>query len=253
MNKLVETLDGLKTHMTCTAILVLLVCHWAEWMTLPVEAYGALFALALIFLREGVKKSGPPSSLLALLCASVVLTGCEAVAPHNDALVVRAEQTAAQAFAVTDAFLAWEKANPTSAEVHQFAEGLRKQAPSTLRALRACTKAYKNGRTDDNRVTLETVLAVVERMVREAQQFLPKTASRDAVESVPTVPLWAVSPVVVIALLDGLMRLIGLVNGMVGEAKRNKEWTPAEEAEIDAKMEQAFKQPHWTPTLNPPV
>lgn len=49
---------GYRTYLTGLLIIGLLACHWAQWIVLPVEAYGALFALGLVFLRGAVGQTG---------------------------------------------------------------------------------------------------------------------------------------------------------------------------------------------------
>jgi hypothetical protein len=50
-------LSGSKTNLTVLLIVVLLVCHWKQWLVLPTEAYAGLFALAMMFLRFAVSKA----------------------------------------------------------------------------------------------------------------------------------------------------------------------------------------------------
>lgn len=184
--------------------------------------------------------------LMAALLALIGVSGCATVASDQDVLVVRAEQLAAQSFTVCDQFLAWEKANQATAgqSVHEYAEGLRRNGPTLFKTLRSVTRVYKSSRTAENKATLETMLAVVEKLLSEAQSHLLKLGAVKA-----AAPVMAVAPMVVVALLELLMSMFKQVAGMVAEAKRTKEWTPAQEAEIDAKMASGFLEAHWEPEV----
>lgn len=46
-----DALRGLRTYLVVAVILALLLVHWAGWIVLPAEAYAALFAAGLAFLR----------------------------------------------------------------------------------------------------------------------------------------------------------------------------------------------------------
>jgi hypothetical protein len=180
------------------------------------------------------------------------VVGCGTVSKEADPLVVRAEQIHSDALAATDQFLAWERANEpvAPAALHTTAESLRKQAPTAFRALRSATKAYKANRNADNKATLETVVAVVAQILTDTQAAIVRAGLTNAERGTRNADgeaVLAVAPMVIVAAIDGLLRLIALINGMVAEAKRTKEWTPEEEALVDAKLEETLKQPHWKP------
>jgi hypothetical protein len=100
-------------------------------------------------------------------------------------VVVRAEQATAAAFDVIDAFLLWERSHDGGGDVHAVAEKFRKEAPSWFATARALTKAYKANRTPDNKVALQTALAVLDQAVREANRHL---APRAQVLPMPGLP-----------------------------------------------------------------
>ena len=244
MKTLLETLDGIKTYLIVAVILTLCVLHWAGKITMPPEAYAALFAIGLAALRAGVTKSGPTALLAA--CLALGATGCATPQAGQDVLVIRAEQLYGNAFTTCDEFLKWERANESvaGAEVHAYAEGLRKHGPDSFRALRNATKAYKYNRTPENKATLETWMATADKILSDTQAIIAKTKPKANAE--PKL-LLAVAPAVVIAAIDGLMRLVNLITGLIGQAKRNKEWNAEEEALVDAMLESALSQDHWKP------
>ncbi len=102
------------------------------------------------------------------------LMGCSSVEPGNDPVVVRAEQITATAFDAMDAFLFWESRHPVPDEIHEFAERLRRDAPQWFGSARALTRAYKSHRTEENKVALETVLALLETAVSESAGYMAK-------------------------------------------------------------------------------
>jgi hypothetical protein len=58
----------------------------------------------------------------------------------------------------------------------------------------------------------------------------------------------AVSPLLVLGAIDAVIKLIGLIGAWVQTGRQNKEWTPEEQEQIDAKMEEAFaKATFWQP------
>lgn len=107
----------------------------------------------------------------------VVPTACKSVDAGQDALVVRAEQTASVAMEVIDSFLKWELNNRAilADNVKQSANNVRKEAPLAIDTLRSVTKAYKANRTEENKATLVTWLAVVDRLQGVAASYLGAT------------------------------------------------------------------------------
>lgn len=104
---------------------------------------------------------------IALLCASFILVGCVTVAPGNDPLVVRAEQTTKIAVSLFDSFLKYEYQNRTllakvDVEIKKQADNIRANAPKWIEDARVLTKAYKFNRTPENKANLLTVLSVLD-------------------------------------------------------------------------------------------
>ena len=50
-------LTGNKTHIVVVIVLILCICKWQGWVKVPDEAYVALLAAGLSFLRMGVAKA----------------------------------------------------------------------------------------------------------------------------------------------------------------------------------------------------
>jgi len=119
--------------------------------------------------------------ILTLLCApltlSVTQTGCAILAPHQDALVVRGEQSTQVALEAFDTFLLWEKSNREVLRVKApgikvAADRIRVGGPQWLKTARTLTKAYKSNRTPENRANLETSLAVLQVTLTEVRGYL---------------------------------------------------------------------------------
>ena len=65
----------------------------------------------------------------------------------------------------------------------------------------------------------------------------------------PAEPLRAgADAALVMALIAAAMRLLELAQKARDEARRTKEWTPEEEADVDGKLSQAFNSDHWKPS-----
>lgn len=113
------------------------------------------------------------ASLLALL----LFTGCAAVAPGHDPVVVHAERTIAVSFDACDAFLRIEHAQRewyriATPGLHDFAETLRADAPAAFTTARALLKAYKAARTPDHKANLDTALALTTQLATEATRWI---------------------------------------------------------------------------------
>ncbi len=243
MKSWIETLDGLKTYLTCTVILALLVAHWAGWLALPPEAYAALFAIAIVFLRAGVTKSGPVA-VLALGALSLSLVGCGSVAPGSDPLVVRAEQLVPGAADTIDAFLKFERINEATLgkDVHRVADELRVNAPRVILAARAATRTYKENRNAENKATLETVLAVVEQLAAD----VGKVWTKPTASGVPVEPLQgATAGAALLVALSGIQILLDWVRKERERLAKLNEMTPEEAAAVDEKLNAMMAADWW--------
>ena len=55
------------------------------------------------------------------------------------------------------------------------------------------------------------------------------------------------TPEAILAAIDAAIRLIEFISKVRDQAVRTSEWTPAEEAAVDARLQAAFKSPAWQP------
>lgn len=114
---------------------------------------------------------------LGAVVGLTVLSGCAQVLPGQDVLVVRAEQTAAGAFEIMDAFVEMEEANreklrQLAPEIERAANKIRRDGRKALEELRNVTRVYKQNRTAENKASLITWMAVVTDLQRIAQEHL---------------------------------------------------------------------------------
>jgi hypothetical protein len=187
--------------------------------------------------------------MAVLLLAGVMgmlSSGCVGVAPGNDAVVVRAEQTAQASFDLFDNFLKWEYANRAAApqEVRAFGNRLRQEGPVAIRTLRLVTQTYKSNRTPENKASVESAMKALERLKEEVAKYFG-SKPQTGIQGWRGQAAAAVPPGLVLAGIDGVIRLLAFLNGLIAQAKRTKEWTPEEEQVVDAKMKEAFRQAHW--------
>ncbi len=134
------------------------------------------------------------ASRLSLVCLAIALSvACASVAPGNDPVVVRAEQTWRIGFDTVDSFVILERQGTVpglkgSAAAHSFAEKLRAPNPEGAKfsnkdqvvpygrwifnKLDAAIQTYKANRTPENKATIETYLALAENLIASAQQFM---------------------------------------------------------------------------------
>lgn len=122
-------------------------------------------------------------TLLLLLFAILPGAGCAKLDPGADAVVVRAEQSAALGAESLDAFVQYEYRNRAAlwAIDHGFkgaADSIRERGPAALQTLRDATKAYKASRTPEGKASLYTALAVVEALIADANLWTGKGAAR---------------------------------------------------------------------------
>lgn len=115
---------------------------------------------------------------LFLLCLpALLLFGCRGLMPGSDPIVVNAERTTEIARATFDFFLRFEYENKellfsVDPYIHKFAEQVRVSAPKWLESARTMTKAYKKNRSEENKFTLMTAVAVLQAGVAESQKYI---------------------------------------------------------------------------------
>lgn len=93
--------------------------------------------------------------------------GCVQLEPGADSVLVRAEQVAAGAFEVMDAFVELEYNNrealrKLSPEIESAANKVRIEGKHALVELRKATSVYKKNRSPENKMTVETWIALTE-------------------------------------------------------------------------------------------
>lgn len=116
--------------------------------------------------------------ILATVCVALItLTpGCSGVAPGEDPVVVRAQQTLAASFDAVDAFLRWERGAPGVApDVRAAADRLRHDFPEAHRGAQRLLAAYQATRTEPARRDLDVALALLTAAQQEAAAWLSKT------------------------------------------------------------------------------
>jgi hypothetical protein len=131
---------------------------------------------SIIEKRKSAAPKPPTGTVAAAAALGLVLLGgfgCSAIAPGNEAAVVRAEQTLTASFDVVDSFLQWERSVPDApSDVRQVANTLRRDFPPSHRAAAALLKEYKVNRTPENKANLDTLLAVLRAAQSQATTLL---------------------------------------------------------------------------------
>ena len=159
-------------------------------------------------------------------------------------MVVYAERTTLAAMDRIDTFLRFERSNEATLgkEVHKVAESLRLQAPRALRMARTATKTYKANRTAENKASVDTALAVLEKLAKEALSATPKPSAASS----GSVSL-AVVPVGVACALEAVALMIGLVRKEQERLRQAGELSAEQDAAIDAELEATVAGEHWQP------
>lgn len=114
---------------------------------------------------------------LALAPVIIGCGGCSAITPGQDATVVRAEQASRYSFEIFDTFLSEEERNRAvwrqiSPDIEKAANRIRRDGKTAVEELVKVTRTYKANRTPENRASLVTWTAVVQDLVRIAEQNL---------------------------------------------------------------------------------
>lgn len=119
------------------------------------------------------------SLLLPLSIAPVIVGcgGCSAISEGQDAVVVRAEQASRYAFEIFDTFVGEEERNRAtwrqiSPNIESAANKIRREGRTGIEKLIEVTRTYKANRTPENRANLVTWTAVVQNLVRIAEENL---------------------------------------------------------------------------------
>lgn len=182
MNDLKQFLTGKKTYLSAAIGILYLVGVWAGLYDFDERILAVIGFAGLASLRAAVTAtpSAPrvPLAAFAALPLAVVLlgSGCSAIAPGNDALVVNAERTTTLAVDTFDLFVKWEHDNRAVLakvpQIRKAADRIRTQAPTWLSTARSMTKAYKANRTLENKANLETAITLLRTALAEARVYL---------------------------------------------------------------------------------
>lgn len=148
---ILQLLSGKKTYLTTVAIVALLFGQWQGWWKIDPAVYTALTAAAIAFLRAGVSKGQsdssagspapklpPPVMMFAfatITLATMTLSGCVALQPGADPLVVSVERSETVAKGSFDLVLNLDNSNrafwrTNAPAFHEFCEWLRQ--PQTV-------------------------------------------------------------------------------------------------------------------------
>lgn len=117
------------------------------------------------------RKTAPLIIVLALF-----LGACATILPGNDPVLVNAERTTSLAFTTFDAFFALERSQEVYVKdkmpsAHAFANQLRGNAPKYLATARAETEAYRLNRTEENKASLNTAIAILQTALSQVQAY----------------------------------------------------------------------------------
>lgn len=119
--------------------------------------------------------------LLCLAVPSLLLFGCATIDKDANALIVQAERTQKIALATFDAFLRFEFENRASLErvspdIHKFAEQIRRDGKKWIESAHLLTQTYKANRTEENKFSLMTGLAVLEAALADSRKYIATAA-----------------------------------------------------------------------------
>ena len=123
-----------------------------------------------------MKRLKAPAAVVAL---AVILVACSTVAPGQDPILVRAQQTYSVALDSFDLLFNLENDNKALIEeklpgTHAVVDKIKVQAKVALPALLSAIDTYKVNKDKD---TLIKILAVVENLLHSAQELLPKVSA----------------------------------------------------------------------------
>ena len=114
---------------------------------------------------------------MALAPVIIGCGGCSSVTEGQDVIVVRSEQASRYAFEIFDTFVLEEERNRTnwrnvSPEIEKAANRIRREGRTGIEELVKVTRVYKTNRTPENRANLITWVAVVQNLIRIAEENL---------------------------------------------------------------------------------
>jgi hypothetical protein len=119
---------------------------------------------------RGIGRRVPLSRALPVFLLALSLGACATLAPGEDPIVVRTEQTLEASLAVYDAGMTWCEANPQhlTPAAANVAETIRTAFPPAYRSLDSALQLYKAGKrkdllseTDEIRKLIEQLMLIV--------------------------------------------------------------------------------------------
>lgn len=113
------------------------------------------------------------ATVILSIFAIALLSGCAGL--QGDPVVINAERLAGIATDTVFSFLKYEEENRAiinNRAVTMAARDIAKNFPYCITSLRTCTRIYKQNRTPENRVSLQTAYALVNAAMLEAQKYL---------------------------------------------------------------------------------
>jgi len=117
----------------------------------------------------GRRSSNGLCLLLAVILAGI-LSGCCILKPGQDPLVVRSEQAMRALYVTTDTFLESEyKHRAQAAYLKPVADKLRRHVPGVLAVAADALRAYKAGKSPENKATLTAAMVPVDELLAESQ------------------------------------------------------------------------------------
>ena len=116
---------------------------------------------------------------LRLVILALIVTGCAAIAPGNDPVVVNAERVTAAAADTFDTAFQLEYANhailkQSSPQVITYVNYVRVNSPKWLASARALTNTYKDNRNAQNKANLQTALSVLTTATSQLNTYFPQ-------------------------------------------------------------------------------
>lgn len=115
----------------------------------------------------------------------ILMAGCSTVAPGSDPILVNAQRTAQSAHQTFDLLFKVERENEAyvkryAPSVHDGVNAIRRQAPQAEDNLWEAIEAYRTNRTAENKASLNTYLATLQKLLDEAAQYTQTIQSKTA-------------------------------------------------------------------------
>jgi hypothetical protein len=108
---------------------------------------------------------------------ALFLIGCAAIQKGNDPVVVNAERSTSVTAEAINSFLQLERQNEAlviqkTPQIHTYANYVRRNAHNWLATATAAISAYKHNRTPENKLSVDTAIAVLIAAQTQVQQYI---------------------------------------------------------------------------------